>query len=251
MVSGHASRLIRKLEQFTRLSAEDKEALETAASGHVRQYRPREDVIREGDRPRQVNLILDGWACRYKMLEDGRRQIMAFLLPGDMCDARMFVLRQMDHSIGVLSTARVAEISKERMLGLIEAHPGISRALWWDCLVEEAIQREWTTNLGQRDAFERLSHLLCELFIRLQAVGLTQGHSCELPVTQEELGDTTGMSTVHVNRTLAELRDAGLIVLKGKQLTIPDLDALRTAAMFNPNYLHLDGDAREPHARDA
>jgi CRP-like cAMP-binding protein len=250
MSPGHASRLIRKLEQFTRLSADDKEALESAAATHVRQYRPREDVLREGDRPFQVNLIVEGWACRYKMLEDGRRQIMAYLLPGDLCDFRMFILRQMDHSIGALSAVRVAEIPKERILDLVDRHPRINRALWWNSLVEEGIQREWIANLGQRDAFERLSHLLCEIFIRLQAVGLTHQASCELPVTQEELGDTTGMSTVHVNRTLAELREARLIVLKGKQLTIPDLEALKAAAMFNPNYLHLDGDGRDFDANE-
>jgi CRP-like cAMP-binding protein len=197
-----------------------------------------------------VKLILEGWACRYKMLEDGRRQIMAFLLPGDISDARIFVLRQMDHSVATLSAARVAEIPKERFVDLLDRHPRVGRALWWDSLVEGAIQREWTTSLGQRDALERISHLLCEVFIRLRGVGLTQGQSCELPVTQEELGDTTGMSTVHVNRTLSELRESGLIVLKGKQLTIPDLAALKSAAMFNPNYLHLENEGRAHDAND-
>jgi CRP-like cAMP-binding protein len=117
--------------------------------------------------------------------------------------------------------------------------------------VEEAIAREWITNVGQRDAAERMAHLFCEIFIRLRAVGLTNGHSCELPITQEQLGDATGMTNVHVNRTLQALREQGLIILKGKTLTIPDLEALQRAALFNANYLHLDRagqslDANEP-----
>jgi CRP-like cAMP-binding protein len=240
--------LISKLEQFTKLSSSDKEALERAASSRIRQLGARDDVINEGDRPRQVNLIIDGWACRYKHLEDGRRQISAFLIPGDLCDIRMFILREMDHSIGALTPLRVAEIPSDTILEITDASPRLSRALWWNSLVDEAIAREWTTNLGQRNALERMAHLLCELFIRLRGVGLTRGTSCELPVTQEQLGDATGMSTVHVNRTLQEMREEGLIVLKGKQLTIPDLQVLQEAALFNPNYLHL---AHEGHPYDA
>ncbi|HEX2136549.1 MAG TPA: Crp/Fnr family transcriptional regulator [Microvirga sp.] len=240
-----ATYLIRKLEQFTRLSAEDKRALERAASLKVRLLRPREDIIREGDRPKQVTLILDGWAFRYKQLEDGRRQIMAYLIPGDICDLRMFILKEMDHSVGAVGPMRVAEIPADALIELTESYPRIGRALWWNSLVEEAIGREWIVNNSQRTAFERMAHLLCEVFIRLRAVGLTNGRSCELPVTQAEMADTTGLSAVHVNRTLMELRDANLIVLKGKTLTIPDLEALKAAGWFNAKYLHLERDRRE------
>ena len=235
-----ASHLIRKLEQFTKLSSDDKEAVERAASLNVRRLRPKEDIIHEGDRPQQVNLILEGWACRYKVLEDGRRQIAAFLIPGDMCDLRMFILKEMDHSVGAITPLTVSEIPKGTILHLTENYPRLSRALWWNSLVEEATAREWIVNNSVRDASERLAHLLCELFIRLRGVGLTNGHSCEFPVTQSDLGETTGLSTVHVNRTLQDLRAADLIILKGKTLTIPDLERLKEAAMFNPNYLHLD-----------
>lgn len=245
-----ANHLIRKLEQFTRLSRDDKHVLEGLAGLNVRRLGRGDDVIQEGDTPRQVNLILEGWACRYKMLEDGRRQIVAFLLPGDLCDIRMFILKQMDHAIGAVSPVTLAQIPKDMVLDLIDRHPRVSRALWWNSLVEEAIQREWTANLGQRDAVERMAHLLCELFIRLRGVGLVEGHSCELPVTQSELGDATGLSTVHVNRTLQELRARNLIVLKGKTLTIPDLEALQNAALFSANYLHLDRDGRAFDAND-
>lgn len=243
-----AIHLIRKLEQFIELSGEDKQALEHAASLKVRQLSPKEDIVHEGDKPRQVNLILEGWAFRYKQLEDGRRQIMAYLVPGDMCDLRMFILKEMDHSIAAVGPLRVAEIPVDVVLGLAE-RPRVGPALWWNSLVEEAISREWIVNNSQRSAFERTAHLLCEVFIRLRSVGLTNGHSCDLPVTQAELADTTGLSPVHVNRTLQELRESNLIVLRGKSLTIPDLDALKSAGLFNSNYLHLDryGQALAPN----
>jgi CRP-like cAMP-binding protein len=245
-VTDHVSRhLIAKLEQFTRLSRADRAALEEAASARIRHFGPREDVVREGDRPHPINLILDGWAYRYKALEDGRRQITAFLLPGDICDLGMMILKQMDHSIGTLTAVTVAEIPAEIILKLTTAHPRLARAVWWYSLVEEATSREWITNLGQRTAFERLAHLFCELFLRLRAVGLTDGNSCELPLTQEQLADASGMTSVHVNRTLLSLREAGLIDLKGKILTIPDLEALQAAALFDASYLHLDHDGRE------
>lgn len=232
--------LIRKLEQFIRLSSEEKRAIERVAGERVRRLGPREDVIREGDRPRDVNLVLAGWACRYKQLEDGRRQVVAVFVPGDLCDLNVFILREMDHSIGAITPVTIAEIARGRIEEMTLGHPRITQALWWDTLVGAATQREWTVNLGQRTAFERIGHLLCELFLRLRAVGLTDGEACEFPLTQAEIADATGLSTVHVNRTLQELRAAGLVVLKGKVLTLPRLDALMGACLFNPNYLHLD-----------
>ncbi|MEH3147634.1 MAG: Crp/Fnr family transcriptional regulator [Methylobacterium frigidaeris] len=242
--------LISKLEQFTRLSVADKQALETVAGEKRRRIGPREDIIREGDDPAYVNLILEGWACRYKQLEDGRRQIISFFLPGDLCDTHIYVLREMDHSIGALTPVTFAEISRETLTRVTAEHSRITQALWWDTLVTAAIQREWTVNLGQRSAAERLGHLLCELFIRLRGVGLTDGNSCVLPVTQADLGDAMGLSNVHINRTLQELRGTGLIVLKGRQLTIPNLAALQAASLFSPNYLHLDHVGRHLDAND-
>jgi CRP-like cAMP-binding protein len=232
--------LIRKLEHFTALSEEDKRALELAASQKIRHVGPREDVIHEGDKARCVNLMLEGYACRYKSLEDGRRQIVAFFIPGDICDARMFMLKQMDHSIATLSPARLAEIPAEVFIELTAKSPGLARALAWNTLVEEAIAREWTLNVGQRSAYERMAHLLCEFFVRLQVVGLTNGDSCELPMTQAELADALGLSTVHVNRTLQELRANHLITLRGKSLVVHDLSSLQEAGMFNSVYLHLE-----------
>lgn len=243
--------LIRKLERFTKLSADEKRALQSAAEQNIRTVGVREDIIAQGDRPTVINLILEGFACRYKILEDGRRQIVALLVPGDMCDLRMFVLKAMDHSIGALSPVKLAQISERRILELTDSSARLTRALWWNSLLEEAIAREWTVNIGRRDALERLAHLLCEIFIRLRVVGLTNGNGCELPITQAELGDALGLSFVHVNRTLQELRGTGLITLKAKTLVLHDLPALQDVALFNPNYLHLDHDGQALDANDA
>jgi CRP-like cAMP-binding protein len=127
---------------------------------------------------------------------------------------------------------------------LIENYPRVTQALWWEALVNAAIQREWTLNLGQRTAYERIAHLLVELFCRLKSVRMTQGDSCDFPLTQNDLADAAGLTAVHVNRTLQELRRDGLIVLEHKRLTIPDLKRLAEAAMFNASYLHLDHEGR-------
>lgn len=236
--------LIAKFEQFTRLSAEDKEAIRRATAERVRAVPAHEDIIREGEAPKAVNVILAGWACRYKLLEDGRRQIISFFLPGDICDFNVFILRSMDHSVGTLTQVTLSELSRPTVERLTLDFSRVAQAFWWETLVNSSIQREWTLNLGQRTAYERLGHLFCELYLRLRAVGRADGDSCELPLTQAELADATGLSTVHVNRTLQELRGAGLVQLRGKTLTIPDLQALQDATMFNPNYLHFDRSGR-------
>jgi len=231
--------LVRKLEGFARLSADDRAMLAEIAVGRVGTSVARADLIREGDRPGFVHVILSGWACRYKMLEDGRRQIIAFLLPGDFCDLNVYILGEMDHSIGALTPVVHAGFDQAAIDRIADRNPRLLRALWWEALVISAVQREWTVNLGQRTAFERIAHLFCELFLRLQAIGLTRGDSCELPITQAEIADATGMTPVHVSRTLRDLRAAGLLRWRGRTLTVPDLSALQHAGLFNPNYLHL------------
>ena len=244
------SHLIRKLEHFVRLSATDRAVLDRAASERVRSFGPRVDIAREGDRPRDVHMILAGWACRYKQLEDGRRQIVSFFLPGDICDLNIFILREMDHSIGTITSVTVADLSREFFDEISSGFPRIATAFWWESLVNAAIQREWTMSLGQRTAAERMSHLLCEIFLRLRLAGLTREDSCDFPLTQSDLADATGLSKVHVNRTLQELRSAELIVLKGKSLTIPNLERLMNEGLFNANYLHMNREGRQLDAND-
>lgn len=241
-----ANALTRHIEVFTRLSQDDRTLLDRLARRTIREVAARRDIIREGDAPRSVLLVLEGWACRYKTLPDGRRQIVAFFVPGDFCDPHIYMLREMDHSIASITPLRLAEIARDDFEKLIAEHPSMVQALWWDELVTLAIQREWTLNLGQRTAFERIAHLLCELHVRLHSVGQTNGNSMAFPLTQVDLADATGLTAVHVNRTLQELRKSGLIELQSKTLTIPNMDALKDAAMFNDNYLHLEREGLAP-----
>jgi len=238
-----APALTLRLQAFTRLSEDDRAAV-AKISKTRRVVAPRRDLIREGEVPRYIHLILEGWACRYKTLPDGRRQIVAFFVPGDFCDLNVYILKAMDHSIGAISRLLVGDISRDDMDKLTADYPRVTQALWWESLVNSAIQREWTLNVGQRTAYERIAHLLVELYMRLNTVGLAQNGNCDFPLTQNDLADATGLTAVHVNRTLQELRRDKLIELDRRRLHIPDLDKLMDAAMFNPNYLHLDHEGR-------
>lgn len=233
--------LIRKLENFAELTEEEKIALLDAA-GPVRAYGSHEDLVREGEQATGVAVIVSGFACRHKMLPDGRRQIIGYFLPGDMCDARVFILKKMDHTISTLAPTTVTTLPREAILEITSRFPRLTRAFWWNTLVEEAIGRQWLVSIGQRTALERVAHLFCEIYVRLQSVGLATPEGCELPVTQSELADTVALSTVHVNRTLKELRRVGLVSMSSKSLVIHDFAGLRALAMFDPAYLHLEGE---------
>jgi len=235
--------LIRKLECFVELSAEERASIESVSLASQKALGPREDIYRAGDRPLMINMMLEGWAYRYTMLEDGRRQITGLLLPGDICDLRASVLKAHDHSVATVGPTRIAQVSKDQLLALATKNPNLERAFWWLSVVEESTARAWITNVGQRSASERLAHLFCEIFLRLQAVGLTTGKSCPLPLTQELLADAAGISTVHVNRSLMDLRNVGLVAVRDKTLTIDDFEALGRLAMFDPSYLHLGSSA--------
>ena len=239
-----------RLQAFTRLSQDDLAAIDQLAKRGLRDIGARRDLLQEGDPPRVVNLILDGWACRYKTLPDGRRQIVGLFLPGDLCDMNVYLLKQMDHNIGAITALRVAEITREDFERLLARHPRLAEALFWNELVTVAIQREWTLNLGQRSAYERIAHLLCETFLRLRTVGLTSDSMCPFPLTQLDIADASGLTAVHVNRTLQELRRDRLIELQSRILTIPDLEALKSAALYNDNYLHLNPEGAHLDAND-
>jgi CRP-like cAMP-binding protein len=208
------------------------------------------DLIAEGDKPEAVFMLLEGWAFRYKHLVEGGRQIMAYLVPGDLCHVRFFLFEEMDHSIGLLSDARVAKIPAAEMLDVMDRYPRIERALMWATLVDESTLREWLLNIGQRDALQRISHLFCELCVRLNVVKLVEDNKTfALPLTQAELADTTGMTTVHVNRSLQRLRQDGLISTKEGKLTILDFKRLAKIGGFNAAYLHTDGPPVEQKLR--
>jgi CRP-like cAMP-binding protein len=234
--------LITKLERFAVLSREDREAI-IGACRNLREFQPLEDIISDGARPDHVHLMLRGWAARYKVVEGGARQFTAYLIPGDFCDLHVTILKQMDHGIIALTPATVAYIAHGEVRALTEERPALTRALWWATLVDEGVLRAWIVNLGRREAYERIAHLMCEMHVRMKNIGLVDDGAFSLPLTQEQLADTLGLTPVHVNRMLKRLRSEGLIELRGRRLTILDVAALSEASGFNPSYLHAQADA--------
>jgi CRP-like cAMP-binding protein len=244
MFESPLNRLVRRLEVDTSpLSQEEKNAI-LRLPVTIREIGADQDVLREGDRPSQCYVILEGFQCRYKMLRDGERQIMSFHVPGDIPDLQSLFLEVMDHSLGTITPNKVGFITHDALKELIRAQPGIGERLWRETLIDAAIFREWIANVGSRDAYTRIGHLICEFFVRLRSVGLTKGTTFSFPITQTEIADATGLSTVHVNRSVQQLRADGLISIERGVCTIPDFERLKEAAMFEPGYLHLrEGEA--------
>jgi len=236
--------LTRKLSNYASLSSTDRSLLSKLLEP-PRIVEPRVDIVEEGEDPRAVNVVLDGWACRYRQFEDGRRQIISFLLPGDCCDPYIYLLDRRDHAIAALTQVAIARIPGASMAELTARSPALALAFHREALAGTAIQREWTVSLGRRSGAERLAHLFCELHARLAAIGLADETSCPMPLTQPDLADALGQTTVHINRTLQDLRAARLLALKGRRLTVLDPDGLRHLAKFDPLYLH------QTAARDA
>lgn len=230
--------MIMKLEYGAPLSDGDRAKL-AEISLASRKVGAREDLIGAGETPRFVHLILDGFACRYKTLADGTRSIVAYLLPGDFCDLHVAILGTMDHSIATISPCTLVQIPRETVLQLTDHYPRITRAMWWATLVDEAVLREWLVNMGCRPADKRLAHLFCELYWRLRMVGFVVTDSFRMPLTQQELGETAGITGVHVNRVIQQLREKGLIKLVNRHITIPDIERLEKFADFDPAYLYL------------
>jgi CRP-like cAMP-binding protein len=235
----------RKLSQFVTLNHEEIAALECLSAQPDK--RPRgSDLVKQGDRPEFVQLLLDGYAYRYKTLKDGSRQIVAYLLPGDICDLHVTLLSAMDHSIGLLTDATVIPLRAAELDGMLARYTGIRRALWCATLIDEAILREWLANIGQRDALSRVGHHFCELWHRMKSIGLVSDEGeFDLPITQEQLADALGLTPVHINRTLQKLRADGLIALSRKRLTLLDPKGLAICTGFDPTYLHAET-ARRP-----
>jgi CRP-like cAMP-binding protein len=231
--------LKRKLSHIGPLSEEEQQVVAKATS-RVRTIAARQDIVREGEEGlADCNLVLEGFAFRYKVLPGGRRQILSFQIAGDFCDIQSFVLRRMDHSIGTLTPCKLAVIPHGTIRTITESYPRIARALWRETLVDAAVYREWMASIGRRSAYQRIAHLLCEVSTRLKAVGLGRDGSYELPIIQADLADSLGLSIVHVNRTLQQLRAEGLITLRASTLFIHDRSRLENAGGFDPSYLQL------------
>lgn len=227
----------RKLERSGPLDAEEKRALR-ATFFRIREGEIGEDLARQGARPPGCTMLLKGMLARYETLPDGARQILAIVLPGDIYDLHGFTISVMDHSVGALTPATVAVAPYEAVSALARAYPRLSTLLLRESVVEAAQLRAWIANCGRRSAYARIAHLFCELYVRMAAVGLAAPYACDLPLTQATLGDATGLSVVHVNRVLQQLRGDGYISLKSGRLVIHDWEALAAAAGFDPTYLH-------------
>jgi CRP-like cAMP-binding protein len=231
--------LVRKLRSISPLSEQERQSLLSLPLS-IKQIPADEVIVREGDRPFASCLLVEGFTCRYKFTEQGKRQIFSFHTPGDIPDLQSVHLTTMDHSLGTLTRCKVGFIPHESILKLTRSCPRIADVLWRDTLVDAAIFREWMIGIGRRPAYTRIAHLLCEVFVRLKAVDLTNGDQCDWPITQVEIGDALGLSNVHVNRSLQDLRADGLIELGGGSLTILDWQGLKKAGEFDLTYLHLN-----------
>lgn len=233
----------RKLERRDVLSADERAAL-LAAAGSEATFAAGSDLVREGDRPDHSILVLEGITTRYSILKGGQRQITAIHVPGDFVDLHSLMLKQMDHSVGALSHCRVVTFPHPGLVAITETHPHLTRLLWLMTLIDAAIQREWIVAMGRRSAAEQLAHLICELYVRLGVANLVHDESFTFPINQTELGDALGLSAVHVNRVLQDLRAENLFTWQGQVVHVLDWPRLQRRADFDPTYLHLNSEPR-------
>lgn len=232
-----ANAFTNRLSGYAPLNDADVDLLADACR-NIREVPAGHHLIMEGDNPDPVFVMLEGWACGYKILPDGGRQILAFMLPGDFCDIHIAVLRAIDHSIVTITPAKVATLPRIQMEALVEARPTISRAFWWSQLVDQSVLRAWIVSMGRRTAQERIAHLMCELYIRMRNIGLATDAQCKMPLTQVVIADAVGLTPVHVNRVLKSLRLGKVMELSSGSLTIIDPVRLAEIAGFDGNYLH-------------
>ena len=232
---GSLQRFLTKLHSLVPLTETDVAAVEQLAFQVTRIARQR-DAIAKGDRPQYLYVVIEGWAARYSLRPDGTRRITGFLLPGDFCGIHAVCHAPIDHAILALTDCTLAKIDVADIEDLVGRAPAIGRALWYAKLIDEAILRTWLLNSS--DAFRTLAHLLCEFDARLHPGQGSGARHLELPITQEHLGDALGVTSVHVNRIMRRLREAGLVELDARGVTIADIAALRRAAAFDPSYLH-------------
>lgn len=201
---------------------------------------PHRYIVREGEKPAGAALLVDGLCYRQKTTIEGARQILSVHLPGDFLDLENALLAIADHNVQALTQCEIATIDRRQLIDLIDNHPRIGRALWIDTLIDGSIFREWIVNVGRRDARSGMAHLLCELAKRLEIAGMASVDGYRLPLTQEQLADALGLTSVHVNRVLKELDREKLIVRDSREIRIPDWERLRKVAGFSDLYLHLD-----------
>lgn len=235
--------LVEKLARRDALNTEERRILE-ALPARIDTVARGTSIVRQGDRPTECRFVVEGFVARYKLLADGGRQITAVHVPGDFVDLHSLLIKVMDHGIVALTPCRIAAVPHERVQDITERHPHLTRLLWLNTLIDGAIHREWLVSLGRYQAPAQMGRLFCELYLRLETVGLARDGRYSFPLTQEEIGDVLGLSTVHVNRVLQELRRDGLITLQGGSLAIHDWDRLVRVSEFDPAYLNLHAEPR-------
>jgi CRP-like cAMP-binding protein len=230
--------LLRKLEAFGPLNSVEKDAI-TRLPMTLRRYAEQGVVLRQGEVPTSVYLLVDGCVFRFAVVATGKRQIMALHVPGAFLNLQNLFLNEIDHDIEAVIPTTIALISKEAIRELLKDHPRIAMRFWHQTFVDAAIFRKWLIGVGRRSAYARMAHLMCEYFARMTAAGLGRGMTCDFPFTQQELGDALGLSTVHINRTIKTLERDGLLTVRANLLTIHDWPRLREVADFDPAYLEL------------
>jgi CRP-like cAMP-binding protein len=236
--------VVRKIEGRVPLAPADRDAL-LGLPHLVRRVAVGSHIVRDGDRPDHCSLLLSGFAFRHKITGEGGRQILAVHMPGDFLDLQNSLLAVADHNVQALTAAEIAYIPREAIRELAYERPAIAVGLWVDTLVDASIFREWVVNVGRRDARARVAHMLCEFSTRLEAAGLARDRRYELPMTQEQLADAVGLTSVHVNRVLRQLGEEGLIERQRRAIVIRDWARMRAVGDFNDRYLHLDIQRRD------
>jgi CRP-like cAMP-binding protein len=229
--------LIAKLRRMGPLNDEDVAALE-AIPVRRESRRAGTYVVREGDRVETCAVLLTGYGCRSKTTREGRRQIVSFHMPGDILDVQHILLERADHNVQVITNATYIVMKAADLRDLVRRRSNIAEALWRDSLIDASVFREWVLNVGQRDARTRIAHMLCEFAMRNAAAGQGSPELFDLPMTQETIGDATGLTPVHVNRMLAALDSEGVIVRQRQQIQIADWPRMKRIADFDPAYLH-------------
>jgi CRP-like cAMP-binding protein len=230
---------ILKLQARDDLSPAEEEVLR-AAVARTEDLPADRIAVRPGEELTQSILLLDGLMCRYKDLRNGERQIMELHVPGDFVDLHGFLLKRLDHYVMTLVPSRIATVPHERLVRVTRDQPHLARLLWLTTLIDAAIHREWLVSLGRRTAIARLSHLFCEMHARLCVVGLTAPNGFPLPITQADLAECLGLTSVHVNRVLRRLREDGLATFRDGWVEILDFEKLKRTAEFDPDYLQIE-----------
>jgi CRP-like cAMP-binding protein len=238
-VSPNLDLLFQRIEARATLTPLEKDLLARSFESNSIVIPAKADLVREGDRPVKSTLLLEGFAVRYRVVENGKRQITALHLAGDFVDLQSFPLRLMDHSVGALTDCRIIAAPHSALLNILRTSPRLTLVLWTLTLLDSAVHREWIVAMGAMQAVAHTAHLICEVYLRLQVVGLTKDRSFPFPVTQADLADALGISTVHVNRVLQELRRSEQIRFENGRITILDWDRLAETGQFDDKHLHL------------